>query len=381
MGLLSVSVLVTIVANLPANGPLTCGPGRTIMDEYETAAFVVVGKCGKATRNDNDPTGAGGFTEFFIDRVLKQHPFLNGKHVKRTADGKTMFVLPRYVDGKKSYLVLCDVRNGEVDPFRGFEIQPNSNLVRYVEGAAKLLRSQKPDRLRHCYDYLNDPSVDVTADVHRELERAEYKDLRRMATELPPHPLSNRIVDPKTPAANLQLYSNLLGHCGGNMHSHFLRMVLEDPDRDEQVKSSLFVGYVLLEPKAGWDHVKKVLIDSRQEFLVRYGALRTLRFVHNDRPDLVAEAELVGTVAMVLDQPDMADFAIEDLCKWKCWELTDKVLALAGRPSHDINVVKRAILRFALQSPTARAAAFVRTERQRDAAWVKDTEELLALDE
>jgi hypothetical protein len=76
----------------------------------------------------------------------------------------------------------------------------------------------------------------------------------------------------------------------------------------------------------------------------------------------------------------MADFGVEDLRKWKRWEMTDQILGLFDKETHDAPVVKRSILRFALQSPDKKAAEFVQAQRRRDAEWVRETEELLQLD-
>jgi hypothetical protein len=123
-----------------------------------------------------------------------------------------------------------------------------------------------------------------------------------------------------------------------------------------------------------------LLNDGKQEFLLRYAGLRTLRFFWDQRPDLVSKKDLVQGMALILGQSDMSDFAVEDLRKWHQWQLTDQILDLYGKKTHDIPVIRRAILRFALQSPGARAKTFVETQRQRDADWVKDTEELLKLE-
>ncbi len=113
---------------------------------------------------------------------------------------------------------------------------------------------------------------------------------------------------------------------------------------------------------------------------MRCGVLRTIRFMWEQRPDLIAKKELLAGLELVMTQPDTADFAIEELRKWKRWEMTDKVFSLFGKKDYDIPVVKRAILKFALQSPETRAVAFVRQQRQRDPGWVNDTEELLKLE-
>jgi hypothetical protein len=77
----------------------------------------------------------------------------------------------------------------------------------------------------------------------------------------------------------------------------------------------------------------------------------------------------------------MADFAIEDLRKWQRWELSDKVLDLFDQETHNVPVIRRAILRYALRCPNSRATAFVREQRRLDPDYVNDAEELLRLEQ
>src|SRR5438270_627759 len=48
--------------------------------------------------------------------------------------------------------------------------------------------------------------------------------------------------------------------------------------------------------------------------------------------------------------------------------------------SHDVPIIRRAILRYALSCPKQEAAAYVNQCRKRDPEMVKDTEELLKLE-
>ena len=98
---------------------------------------------------------------------------------------------------------------------------------------------------------------------------------------------------------------------------------------------------------------------------------------------MIESKEIVAAVAQLLEQDDIADLAIEDLRKWKRWEMCDKVLGLYGRKGFDVPIIERSILRFALACPAAdcpKAAEFVATMRKRDAEKVKDVEELLQLE-
>src|SRR5260370_28321202 len=217
-----------------------------------------------------------------------------------------------------------------------------------------------------------------------------------MAKKLPAETLANWLQDEKTPPYRYGLYASLLGLCGTAEDGKLLRKMIDDPGkRKGSGIDGMLVGYVALKPKEAWKLITDLLKDSEQDFLMRYAGLRTTRFLWEQRPDLLSKKDLAEGVALLLDHGDMADFAIEDLRKWQRWEMTDRILALFGKKSHDVNVVKRSILRFALQCPgeprslplihrcvwsLPSAAAFVQAQRRRDANWVKDTEELLKIE-
>jgi hypothetical protein len=347
--------------------------GPTLAGDFAQASMVLYGNF------TNPKLGAGGFdgtTDFEIEKVLKSHEYL--KNVK----GKTL-TLPRYVaQPKNKFVVFIEVYKGNLDPYRGVEVQPGSDLVKYLEGAIKMQDAPQPERLRYCFEFLNSTDFDVAMDAYREYAKADYKDYAEMARKLPADTIAAWLRDPKTPPYRYGLYSSLLGHCGNAEHAKLLREMIEDPEkRKGSGIDGMLAASIMMQPKEGWSYLLDKLKDTRQEFMFRYACLRTLRFLWDQRPDLVGKKEIVAGVAEVLRQPDMADFAIEDLRRWQRWEMTDQVLDLFNQKSHQIPVVKRAILRFALASPAASAAKFVQAQRQRDADWVKDTEEILKLEE
>jgi hypothetical protein len=108
-----------------------------------------------------------------------------------------------------------------------------------------------------------------------------------------------------------------------------------------------------------------------------------VRFFWEYRPDLIPKKDLLAAYDLLLDQKDIADIAIEDLRKWKQWGKADRILALYGKDSHNIPIVRRAILRYALscQDEVPAAKAFVEEQRKLDPKRVKDAEELLKWDD
>jgi hypothetical protein len=346
--------------------------GPTLVGDFNQASMVLVGKFSNPMLG-----GKGGLedgtTDFTIEQVLKPHEIIKGKKV---------ITLPRYLpNAKNRFVVFCDVYKGNVDPYRGVEIPTVSDLVKYLTGAVELKDKGSAERLRYCFDFLNSAEFDVAIDAYREFAKADYKDYKDMAKKLPPDTIAGWLKDPKTPPYRYGLYASLLGHCGKEEHAKLLREMIDDPEkRKGSGIDGLLAAYVMLEPKEGWTYLTNLLKDGNQEFLLRYAGLRTLRFLWDQRLDLVPQKDLIQGMCLILDQGDMADFAVEDLRKWRQWDRTDTILDLYGKKTHDIPVIRRAILRFALQSPQARAVAFVREQRQRDADWVKDTEELLKLE-
>jgi hypothetical protein len=350
--------------------------GPTLLGDYKQAAIVLVGKFANA-RLDANSGLENGTTDFVIEETLKDNPILKGKMT---------ITLPRYIPPTKSkYVLFCDVFKGKIDPYRLAEVQPGSDLVRYLKGALKIKDRPIGERLRYCFDYVQSKDLEVSLDAYREFARASYDDYRGMAKALPANTIAGWLQDSNTPSYRYGLYASLLGHCGKDEHAKLLREMLDKSGRQSSGVDGILAGYLMLlhkegHTKDGLTYVRGLLTDRKQPFLMRYSALRTLRFFWDTRPDVFSKKDLADSVALLLDQPDMADFAIEDLAKWEQWNRTDQILGLFNKTAFNAPVVKRAILRYALRCPEPRAKEFVRQQRARDAEWVNDTEELLRLE-
>jgi hypothetical protein len=145
----------------------------------------------------------------------------------------------------------------------------------------------------------------------------------------------------------------------------------------------ILAAYTMLQPKLGWEYIKNTLQDGKKEFLLRYAALRAVRFFWDYRTDLVPREQCALATAILLEQNDIADLAIEDLRKWARWELADRVLALRNTSAMQVPIVRRAVLRYALNAKdvSPAAAAYVDEARKKDPQAVADAEELLKLEQ
>jgi hypothetical protein len=353
------------------------GKGPTLAEDFNEAKLVVVGTFTNAKK---EVTGEfeGGTTDFKIAKILKDHDIRKGQMTI------TLPVYKKPTDAQ--FLLFCDVFKGTPDAYRGVQLAPGGELVKYLAGAIKLKDSSVPKRLEYCFDFLNSKDFEVALDAYREFAKADYKDYKDVAATFDANKLSAWLADPETPPFRYGLYVSLLGHCGKPAHVAGLKAMLDDPKkRDSSGIDGMFAGYVLLlhkhqRTKDALDFLRDNLGNSKQEFMMRWTALKTLRFLHDYRPDIFSNTELADAVALGMKHKDMADFAIEDLRKWKCWDRTNEVLALFGKSTHKVSVIKRSILRFALQSPTPEAKAFVAEQTKRDPDWVNETRELLELE-
>ncbi len=354
--------------------PFCSMQGQTLTGDVNQASMVLFGTLANARLNPNGGFGQGA-TDLKIEEVLKKNAILGDKKV---------ITLPRYVptdNNKTKFLIFCDVFQGKIDPYRGVPVKADSDMVKYLKGALAVKDKDISTRLRFFFDYLDNSDLEISNDAYKEFANASYNDYHTMAKKLPADKIAKWLRDPETPSFRFGLYASMLGHCGTDKHAALLRKLLDDPEkRLNSGVDGMLAGYTMLKPKEGWSYIQGILKDPKKEFMLRYAALRAARFFHDSRPDVIDKKELVKGVCLLLDQSDVADLAIEDLRKWGCWDVADRVLGLANKKSHDVPIVQRAILRYALSCPDKKAAAFVTTMRQKNAEMVKDVEELLKLE-
>jgi hypothetical protein len=381
---LVIALLVLMLLVSPGGACPFCGmQGPTLTGEVGQAKLVLYGALSNPDQKANNGDGA---TDLAVETVIKNE--LKGKKDDPLAgDNKTVRLdryLPTQADGGKyRFLVYCDVFKGKIDPYRVQPALKDSDMAKYLLGALTHRDESIGKRLRFFFDYLDNADLEISNDAYKEFGNADYKDYRDMAGSLPADRVAKWLADPKTPAFRYGLYASMLGHCGTAKHAQLLHDMLDDPTkRLGSGVDGMLAGYVMLKPKEGWAYTHDLLKDGKKEFMLRYAALRTVRFLWDSRPDLVSKKELTAGMALLLDQSDIADLAVDDLRKRECWEMADRVLALRKTKAYEVPIVRRSVLRFALSCKDNKAAAeYVAEQRKKDAQMVADAEELLKLEQ
>jgi hypothetical protein len=318
-------------------------------------------------------TPEGGSTDLVILKTLKSDPVVEGKKVVR---------IPAHIpipDPKNPphLLVFGVVTKGEADFFRA--VPGDEAVVKYFEGAMALDAKDRVKVMRYCFDFLEHQNAAIAADAFAEFLKSTDSDIRKACRTLAADRLRIWLQDNKTPPDRLRLYAFLLANCGDRQDAALLRKLLDKLATQDSppLIDGVFTAYTILSPKEGWEYTSGLLKDSRTKFTIRYASLRAARYFFTTQPEVVPEQELLRAVGFGLNQSDMADIPAEYLRQWKCWKLTDEVLALSHKKGFEAPIIQRSILRYALQCPDAQAARFVAQMRKTDPEFVKDAEEAL----
>ncbi len=370
--LFALIALLAVVVPAPAC-PFCNSTGQTLTGDLNQASMVLYGKMQK---------GKDDTTDLVVEAVIKDHEFRKGATTINL--GRNFEPNP---NDQYRYVVFCDIFKGKLDPFRGFAVKVDkdgkNDVATYLKGALKVKDGKPGERLRFFFDYLDNEELEVSNDALKEFGNADYKDYRDMAKSLPADKIAGWLDDKNTPSYRYGLYASLLGHCGTAKHAKQLREMLENEDKPVMGGlDGIIAAYTMLSPKEGKAYIEKVVKDPKKDFMVRYAALRALRFCWQYRTDLVSQKEIAECAAPLIAQKDIADLAIEDLRKWGRWEMADRVLAVRDTEAYKTPIVRRAVLRYALRcKDNAKIDTYLKEQRAKDPEGVKQAEELLELTE
>lgn len=333
-------------------------------------------------RTDAPPGEPSEETQVHVRDVFKNNPILAGRQ-----DILVARYIPRVAKQSSDYVLFAEVIDDQIDPFRAIPV-PDDKLATYLAASTKVDQLAEPERLAFYYQYLGDPNLELSTDAYKEFARAPYPDVYAARKAYQPAELRKLIADPHTPEYRIGLFGLLLGVSGSQEDGDFLRKTLDQQKKlDVSVRfgpasgiDGLLGGYCLLDPEKGLDYLLDLLTNPKTDFHLRYAALGAARFlltedVNFERPTLL------GAIRSSLTIPEATDLVIDELRKQKDWDSTADVLAVAKTPLFDKPAVQQSLLRFAIQSPTPEAKAFVKVYQEKDPQLLSVVEEGLKFEE
>ncbi len=271
-------------------------------------------------------------------------------------------------------LLFGEVHEGTLDIYNGIRLREKSEIKPFIRGVIKRKKSTS-DLLAFSIRYACHPEPQIQTFALGLLQNASYAEWRAAMKKAPAGEIIQWLRLKKKGYHPVGYYARMLGHCSPDLNVAeplFLKTI----DKANQSTDAM-IGYIVASPQRGYQFLRGIASDTKKKFNLRYAVLRACRFLFDRRPDLIARRDLLAIVHELMTNSNIADLAIEELRRRKDWKHTVDVLAIADDKEFDIPIIHRAILRFALCSPTEDAKSFVQKMRQTDAEAVSEMEKLL----
>lgn len=401
VGLAVVMAFAVIVTTASARGPYSCGPFTLSEDLTESIDFalaewiageppkaVLVERPGIRYQSENESPGSTTF------------------RIVRTRGGAKDFAVgdeiayPRYVTGEKGDRFLL-ARHTDGEPPQGYWSSVGKLSNAGFDYIAGLPAADEPVEKRIAYFvwFLEFDDPVVSADAFMEIDRFSPDDLAKAADKLPRAKLRKWVAEKDLRTdRGIGLYGIMLGLCGDASDAELLRKrIVEGRPNAESSEirpaiDGVKSGYLLLAGEAGLANLEREdFVDREAPLFEIYSTYRAVRFMAEYGRGKIGKERLCESVRLLLDRPDLADFAIHDLARWKDWSVRDRVFALYDRKEFDVSAIKRAIIRYfmscerdrpadATTDPPHVADAKERLEelRRRDPKLVSDVERIFS---
>lgn len=344
------TLLAALVLAPAANACSFCAANAdkpTLREVVGRSGIILIGTATTATI---DPDGGNPAT-----------PFTPLAAIKGVAQGVTLRrYLPSPDDNPQRLIVFAKSADRLADPELIVNATPALEKV-----VRELTQSPPASKLAFAFAHLSDADEAVRADSFAEFARASDDEVAAAKAGYDPAKLRTLLAG--ADARHAGVFAVLLGHCARPEDAAFLDLSLATAG---PALGGTLAGLALADAKLGWKRIAEVVGDPKRNYSERFASLNAARFVRRCRPADYAEAAKLALT--LLNSPDFADAAAEDLRAWKCWDATPKVIAAARLPANRSRLARRAFVRFALASPDPRARAFVEEVRVTDPELVAD---------
>lgn len=311
--------------------------------------------------------GANAFSDLTVLEEIKSH-----KQVKGRKQFRQPGIVPRMAADQRLITLGTVDKGGEIRVRETMTASPA--LVQYVRGLTAV-EKDSAGLARLCLSFYDSSDDVISQDAFRTLQIISDADYARIGPDLPRERL-RRLVKTERQSERLGLAAYLLGCAGDAMDSHLLDEVLLREVNSGHRVEGLLKGLLLVDAEEGWRRLLGIAVDGKQEFTQRYDCLLACRYVVEQRPKLIARDEQNRALKMLLVHPDLTDIVIENIRRWRRWELTPQVLA-AAQKKDAAPIVKNALIRYCLQCPETAAARFLARARKEQFEMVAEQEERL----
>ncbi|TWT47451.1 hypothetical protein [Botrimarina hoheduenensis] len=350
--------------------PFCAAESRTLTEEIGDSSAVLLAKLAAPSAVAQDPAEAGvpyafvdpetGGAKFTIERILLGENLLKGVEQVEAIyfgdpDTQTVFYL----------------RGVGEPPEWTIPMPLSERAVEYVTQLFSLPPSGV-ERVAFFQEYLEDEDPLLGQDAYDEFARAPYQDIIDLADRMDRDQLIAWIEGSRVSPSRRRLFLTMLGVCGQQEDLRRIEALLRSdirligPVADAAAAASLATAggvsglSAAVVPEAirfgergrklGLDamiacyltlsgrlsNVEAALVqvedrflrDPQTEYSHVHAALMAVRFLAEERQDLVPLERVIRSARLLLDNPEFADQVIPDLARWEDWSVIDRMVQL-----------------------------------------------------
>jgi hypothetical protein len=351
---LAALVVVAAVAGIAVACPFCSVETQTLSEETRGADAVVLAKLVKeapASANAADPNS--GTAMFQIVEVLRGQEALKGaKDIGVVFFGDS--------SREKTYLV-NGIGKDKIDWTTPLPL--SATAVGYVKQLATVPQNGA-DRLVFFQEYLENADPLLAQDSYDEFARAPYTELKDLKPRMKHDRIVKWVQDPEVSPSRRRLYLTMLGISGSKADVPMLEaMIASDfetmkPVLEEMSRTALVMGgpislpvwidavqqeerrkklgldalvacYLILRGPDGLDLVEnRFLKNPHAEYTHIYSTIMALRFHGDENTGILPKERLLGSMRLLLNNPDFADQVILDLSRWEDWSVLDRIVEM-----------------------------------------------------
>ena len=334
------AVLISSVTNArPKPAFCTIGqPPPTISEQLAEADSAVLVQWVSVEKEFGKKSGT---TTCQIQQVMK---------ISKNFPKQRKITIPRRVPGKVGDQFVLFGEEGEDG--KGLEWWNSTPMLseaasNYISQAPAIDVAQQ-SRITYFLSFLESSDPVISNDAFDECANVDFKVIAQLTDQLPLEKIREWVNNPKIPATRLGLYGTMLGLCGTLEDAKLMEAkILVQTDEFRLGIDGLMVGYLLILKDKGLDVLDEhKLANKKVPFSETFAAMQALRFMWTYGAGKIAPARLQQSMRILLDRPEMADWVITDLARWKDWSIQDKLMAKYGEGEYNNRPTKRAIVRY-----------------------------------
>ena len=270
--------------------------------------------------------------------------------------------------------------------------ETNDAVTAYLASTAAAIAklTEKDDRRKIFVPYLCHPESVIAEDAITEISARSFHGVHSLIQDLPHKRVIEAFSSSKTDQRWLGHYGLLLGMFGRAEDADLLEKKIVELDSDFRLGiEGVVAGYLLIRGEEGLEVIEESKMrlrtgtNSKGEedplpFSETYAAMEAIRFLWTYEPHQIPRERLRESMRLLLDRPELADLAINDLTKMKDWASQERIIAMFDEERFDIPAIKRAIVRYLYRSADVKDKGDLESEQsaERSVRAVKALEDI-----